>query len=96
MDVLEEFDQECVLFYVKIEINFTLWYSVSLKTYYCNCPDRVSTCKYIFGVQSIVKEFFEEPKNDELMEEILHIKSNMENIDVMSPSQVDESLEEAT
>ena len=30
--------------------------------------------------------FFEKPKHDELVEEILHMESNIQNIDVMSPS----------
>ena len=89
-------DKEHLLFHIKSETNPTLWYSMSLKTHYCNCPDIVSTCKHIFGVQSIVKEFFEEPKYDEFVEEIVHIESNMENINVMSPPQVDEPIEEGT
>ena len=94
MDILKVVDKEPLLFHIKSEMNPTLWYSVSLKIYYCNCPDRVSTCKYIFGVQSIVKEFFEEDKYDELVVKILHMESNMKNIDVMSSSQVDELREE--
>jgi hypothetical protein len=96
MDVLKVVDKENLLFHIKSETNPTLWYSVSLKTHYCDCPDRVSTCKHIFGVQSIVKEFFEKPKDDEFVEEILHMESNMETIDFMSPSQVDEPIEDAT
>jgi hypothetical protein len=69
---------------------------VSLKTHYYNCPDRVSTCKHIFGVQSIIKKFFEKPQDDEFVEEILHMESNMETIDFMSPSQVDEPMEGAS
>ena len=96
MDTLEVVDQKYFQLYIKSETNPTLWFSVSLKTYYCNCPDRVSTCKHIFGVQFIVKEFFKEPKDDELVEKILHMESNMENIDVMSPSEMDELIEEVT
>ena len=96
MDVLEVVDNEHFLFHIKSETNPSIWYSVSSKTYYCNCSDRVSTCKHIFGVQCIVKEFFEKPKDDELMEEILHMESNIENIDVMNSFLVDEPMEEAT
>ena len=96
MDVLEMVDKEHLLFHIKSETNSTLGYSVSLKTYYCNWPDRVFTCKHIFRVQSIFKEFFEKPKDDEFVEIVLHMESNMETIDVISPSQVDEPMEDAT
>ena len=96
MDILEVVDKEHLLFHIKSETNPTLWYNVSLKTHYCNCPDRVSTCKHIFGVQSIVKEFFEKPQDDEFVEESLHMESNMETIDVMSLSQENEPMEDAS
>jgi len=96
MDVLKVVDKEHLLFRIKSETNPILWYSVSLKTYYCDFPDIVSMYKHIFGVQSIIKELFEEPKDDELVGEVLRMESNMKNIDVMRTSQVDESMEEAT
>ena len=89
MDVLEVIDKEHLLFHVKSETSPTLWYSVSLKTYYCNCPDIVSTCKHIFGVQSIVKEFFEGPKINEVVEDTFPMISEMEDIDITIPSQMD-------
>lgn len=53
------------------------------------------TCKHIYGVQSIVKEFFEEPKDNELVGDILHMESNLGNIEILSLSQVEEPVEEA-
>ena len=88
--------KEHFLFHIKIEINSNFWYNVSPKTHYCNCPDMVSTCKHIFGVQSIVNEFIEKTKHSKFVEKILYMESNMETIDVMSPSQVGEPMEDAT
>jgi hypothetical protein len=94
MDVLEVIDKDHLLFHVKSETSPTLWYSVSLKTHYCNCPDIVSTCKHIFGVQAIVKEFFERPKINEVVEEALPMLPEMEDIDITIPSQMDVPIEE--
>ena len=77
MNVLEVVEKKNLLLYIKNEKNPTFLYNVFLKTYYCNCPDRVSICKHIFEGQSIIKDFFENSEDDELMEEILHIESNI-------------------
>lgn len=89
IDVLEVIDKEQLLFHVKSETLLTFWYSVSLKTYFCNCPDILSTCKHISGLQSIVKEFFKVPKINEVMEDTFLMIPEMKDIDIRIPSQID-------
>lgn len=43
---------------MRSESSSDIKYCVSLNTYYCDCPARLSTCKHILGLQLIVKEFF--------------------------------------
>lgn len=96
LEVLKIVDEEHLLFHVKSETSPNLWYSVSLKTHYCDCPDRVSTCKHIYGVQSIVKEFCEGPKEDEEVEEALPTQVNIEDMKFLTPSEADVQKEETS
>ncbi len=89
MDVLKVVDEEHLLFHIKSETSPKLWYSVSLKTHYCDCPDRVSTCKHIFGVQSIVKEVFEGLQENEMVEELFPKPINMEDMELPTPIEPD-------
>lgn len=95
MDVLKVGDEEHLIFHVKSETSPNLWYSVSLKSHYCNCSDRVSTCKHILGVQSIMKVFFEGLKENEMIGEPLPQEINMEDMEFMTPTQQDVPREEA-
>lgn len=59
MNILQVVYDDHILFYIKSENSFDTLYDVSLNIYYCNCQDRVFTCKYVLGVQRIVKECLE-------------------------------------
>lgn len=86
--VLEVVNIDHMLFHVTSETSPTIKYSVSLSTYYCDCPSRVSTCKHILGVQFIVKEFFSPSHSEEVqVVEMDYVQHG--NDEVLSPLEVD-------
>lgn len=95
-NILQVVDEANLLFSVHSETIEGTWYNVSLNTYFCNCPDRNATCKHILGVQRIVKEHFQTPRENEMAEDIMVMEDNISNIASISPIITDVGVEESS
>ena len=87
-------DKDNRLFHVKNETSRNIWYNVSLNTHFCDYPDTISTCKYIYIVQIFVKKYFEKSKGKEVLDESLPMIRYTQAIEVEHDFQMDVPIDE--
>jgi hypothetical protein len=90
--ILEVVDADHMLFRITSESFPNTKHSVSLNTYFCDCPSEKSTCKHILGVQLIVKEYFSCSQATKFhVEDVEHVDllENIVNLESMSPMEID-------
>ena len=92
--ILEVVDADHMLFRIASESIPNTKYSVSLNTYFCDCPSQKSTCKHILGVQLIVKEYFSCPQAKEPIRHMEHVEhvnhlDDIVNLESISSMEID-------
>ena len=85
---MEVVDADHMLFRIANESIPNTKYSVSLNTYFCDCPSQKSTCKHILGVQLIVKEYFSCPQAKVLIRHVDHL-DDIVNLESISSMEID-------
>ena len=78
--ILEVMDVDHMLFRITSESFLNTKYSVFWNTYFCDCPSQNPTCKYILGVQLIVKEYFSCPQATKFYVEDVEHEDHLEDI----------------
>jgi len=95
-NVLQVIDEEHLVFRIQSETTLGTWYTVSLNTHFCNCPDRNSTCKHILGVQLIVEKYFQAPKENEIVEDMMVMEDNTLDVPSIFPTNMDAVVGESS